>query len=900
MTFNLKRSFNFLTYSVFLLLFSVQLSAQKKKNANDWYTYTSDEASYSLQLPDAPNYTDDYGTFKVYTYNDSDSKRIYSFFALNLSEIAEGKKPKAIVENFITTMTANLGGEVIDQNTLKYKDGLRYKVLVKLNDQKQLNAIYTYQNDYLYYQSVEDFNNKTEDKNSTRFYNSIQIKDLKPKIEGKWMSYSNAEGAFSLNVPSEPKDLSQEYPNPLDENGAPYLLHLYSVQDLKNDDNYLFRYNDQPVGYYMEDPAAGFESMLESLTAKSELVSEPKTIFLDGYEGREFELLLDSRFHSICRVYFRGNRTYLLLKQKLNLKDKVDPNDEFFNSFKFIDYEDNQLTPLRPKGTNFQVLFFDKTKETIDLEGYDGIYLKNSNDYFALESNSGNVFQFGYSDLQDYFKIKTKKEFYETNMNSLADWNDSIISQKDIKVNDQEALEFYIENQKTKVVTRHQVWVQNKRLFLMTGYLSKESRENEMSNTIFNSFEIIKDEADFDYFSSKTDVLFRDLKSTDTITYNRAFGAFDYYEFDENDLPKLYKALNDTYVSEEKTSAILDMIVSEFLIIEDENTLNVLKTLYNKSATNDSLRASILVTIPVLKDEKALSTYRDLLLASPPLNIDNSWAVTSPYRDSLEYTVANYDDLLKLIKHKDYRNEVLSLASNIFDDKTESVQLITENTNALLQYIDEDLQRYLATRVDDDSYDYSENTLMYSYLRLFNRLKLSHPAVDTFTAALIDNDDDKWMATQALTARVFNNLPIDKKRTDKAFEDLFSRYELIEAYHKTNQFKKVPKKYITPEEFSRLALYNYIGEDEGYPDHLETLGKVTKNKATYYAVTFYYNSEDEDETPTKYFGLVGPTHEFSQEKPFENYSSYSDWDVLEKDWKSQAKKLIPSLIEYGY
>lgn len=899
MTFNFKLSYQFLISAFFCCFLSFNVSAQKKTNSTDWYTYKNDDSAYSLQLPDAPNYTDDYGTFTVYTYNDTDSKRIYSFFALNLSDVSEDKKPKEIVESFISTMTANLGGELIDENTVKYKGGLRYKVLVKLNDQKQLNATYTYQNNYLYYQSVEDFKGKTEDKDSERFFKSIQIKDITPKAEGKWIEYSNAEGAFSLNIPSEPKDLSREYANPLEENGAPYLLHLYSVQDYKNDDNYLFRYNDQPVGYFMEDPAAGFESLLENLTGKSELVSDPKTIFLDGYEGREFELLLDSKFHSICRVYFRGNRTYLLLKQKLNLTDKVSADDEFFNSFKFTGYDTDELTPLRPKNTNFQILFFDDIKETIDEEDYDGVYLKNSNDYFALQPNTGNVFQFGYSDLQDYFKIKTKKDFFETNMNSLSDWNDSIISQKDIKVNNHEALEFYLENQKTKVVTRHQVWLENKRLFLITGYLSKESMTNETSNTVFNSFEIIKDEPDFDYFSSKTDAIFRDLKATDTITYNRAFGAFDYYEFEDSDLPKLYNAINDTYGTPEKTSAILDKIVSEFLLIEDENTLETLKKLYQSSDKNDSLKASILITIPELKDENALSTYKSLLLASPPLDINNSWSVTAPFRDSLAYTVANYDDLLSLIQHKTYRNDVLSIASNIFDNHPESAQLLTENTNTLLQYIDEDLQSYTNTRANEESYDYSENTLMYSYLRLFNRLKLAHPSIEKFTAALLDNEDDKWMATQALTARVFNNFTSDSKLISRSFEDLFSRYELMEIYHKTNQFKDVPKSYLNPEEFSRLALFNYIGENEGYPDHIDVLGKIKKDKQTYYAIAFYYNSEEEGE-PTKYFGLVGPTHEFSQEKAFENYSSYSDWDAVEKDWKSQAKKLIPSLLEYGY
>ncbi len=894
---NLKRSFstNILLTVCFVLVSNLSFS---NLTLWDWYTYTNTDLGYSLELPNEPNYQDDYDSFIIYSYNDTNSKRVYSFFALDLRDRNEDSKPSEIVDNFTNNIVNNLNGELLDKKEIKYSGGLQYKILVKINEEKLMSAQFTLQNNILYYLSVEDLKDSVDNNNTKRFFNSLKVTSAKPMEVKEWLDFVSEKGAFSITIPEEPTDLSREYPNPLEEDGEPYYLYLYSAPDYKNDDNYLFRYNDQPLGYFMEDPAGGFESMQETLTARAELLSPPKTIFLDGNEGREYELLLDGKFHTICRIYLRGNRAYLLLKQKLNEKEKATTDDTFFNSFKFEPYKTPELTTLQPRGTNFEVLFFDDLKRVIDTVGYESTYLKNSNDYFALNEMSGGTYQFGYSDLKDYFKIASKDEFFETNIDALKSWNDSIIKQKNIKVGNEDGVEFHFQNEGTKVITKHQLWLQNKRLFLMTGYLSDEERDSKLTDSIFNSFKVISKEPAFDVFSSKTDAIFNDLGSKDSIVYHNALGAFDYYEFETTDLPKLYEALNYSYDSQEKTNLIKDKIAEQFSLVSDSKTLDVLKNLYTNESTNDDLKATILTIIPNLENDDALSVYKDLFLNNPPVNTENyTWGVVSPFTDSLNYAIENYKDFSTLIKHEKYRSDVLDVSLNILQDSTGHSSLVSDNMEKLFQYMESDLQKYLEEK-DKDEYDYSMNSLIYSYLNFLNKSSYKNEFTDTFTSTLAKEKDNQWFSLQATTARIINNYPLDNAFIETQMDSLFSRFEIMEAYHKTNQFNKVPKKYIKPEEFAKLALYNYVGEDEGYPDAMTVVGKIKNEGDEYYAISFGYEYEEaEDE---EYLAIVGPIKEISQKTPYERYKCYTEWDSVEKDWKTQTKNLIPSLIEYGY
>lgn len=875
-----------------VVLFFIVLSLSAKTYSQN-YTYSNSDLGYSLVLPKEPNYSDEYSDFTIYSYNDGNSGKVYSFFALDLRE--NKLEPKEQANNFITNIVKNLNGELLNKKEIKYRDGLKFETLVKINTKKQIRSQFTLQNKILYYLSVEDINENIDDKSIEAFFTSLKIAKPKALAEKEWITYTNEVGAFSLNIPVEPTEIPREVENPLEEDGEPYILHMYSSVDTKNDDNYLFRYNDQPIGYYLEDPISGFESVQNDFEGKSTLLSEPKIIYLDGYEGREFELLLQDKYHCICRIYYRGNRTYLLLKHKLVENKKVSSDDEFFTSFKLEPYQNTELVKFTPKNRPFSIQYFESTKPTTDSLDYDDVYVKNSNDFFATNTNTGGVYQFGFSDIQDYFKIKSKKEFYDTTIESLKAWNDTIIKQNQVLVNNKEASEFYIQNKRTKVISRHKLWLEDKSMFLITAYLSKEEMENELTETIFNSFQVTNDNEDFNYFSSKSEAILKDLKATDTIRFNRAFGALSYYEFDTSDLPNIYKAIKDTYRDSITTQRIKNSLAEELASINDSTTLDFIASIYKLETTSDDLKANLLTTIPYLTNENKLETYNELLFSSPPLDDENyTWSLFSPFRDSLDFAIEHQKEILSLIKHEKYRSTILNLFNDMAgNDST----VVTKQNDALLAYALDDLKLFIDSNAEEEDYTYT--SLTYAYLNLFKNQKLSKDIIDPYTLAIQNQEVNKWMQLNAIEARIYNNLPIEDKFLNEKLEDLYFRFEIMDGYHKTNAFNKIPKKYLKPEAFIELAMYNYISEDEESPDNVKVLGKFKKDNIEYYALSFSYLNEESSEK-TEYLGIVESVKELAQDLPFERPKSFSNWDELEKDWKTQGINLIPDFIEYGY
>ena len=889
--------------SIFAILYFVILNGAigfSQNTKNDWYTHENQDLGFSLNLPEAPNYSDDYESFIIYSYNEPKSKKIYSFFALDLRHTNKDLTPEAQSENFITNIINNLNGELLDKKAITYAKGVKQEVLVQLNTERQLKAQFTLQSDILYYLSVEDINDKINDPTIARFFNSLSIRSAKAKEEKAWISYVSDQGAFSVNLPDEPEDLSREYENPLEPDGEPYFLNMFMIADPPNNDNYLFRYNDQPLGYYMEDVESGFEKIEASLTEKATLTSPPKVIYLNGYEGREYDILLQDKYHSICRVYFRGNRTYLLLMQKIKAGEKANTDNEFFNSFKFEPHSTPELSSFRPAEANFEIQFFEDQRVSIDTLDYDDTYLRNSNDYYTKNTNSGGVYQVSYSDIQDYFRVKDLDSFYDMNKELLTSWNDSIIKTQKVKIDTFDGLEYISENSGSKSYSRHKIWIANKRFFLISGYLAKEELDSAITDSIFNSFKVLENEEAFDIYSSKTELILNDLHTQDSTTFKRAYGALSYYEFEDSDLPKLYKAINTTYKDSTTTSDIQNRLVDNLYTVNDATTLDFLKTLYNQKRTSDPLKGNILQTIPNLSNPDALESYRQLLISDPPLDEDSyAWSIMSPFRDSMAFSTMHYKDLLSLNKHTKYRGNVLSISADMADSLQTNKTMIASNIDALLEYSEIDLVAYLDALKNDEDYDYTYNSLMFNYLYLFNTIENKHPKINTLTQALVENKENKWLRLQAITARINNHLEIDKKLMTQQLDSLFSRLEIIEALHKTNQLKRVPKKYLKPEEFAKLALYNYVGEDDGYPDQLLVLGKFSEENKEYYAISYAYTTED-GTTPEQYLGVVGPIKPITQEQVFERYKSYSGWDTLEDDWKTQARLLIPDLIEYGY
>lgn len=861
-----------------------------------WFTFIDKDLGYSVELPSAPNYTEDTESFKVHTYHSPVDNSSYVMFGLDFRHTPSDTLPtRDLIENYIKRLESTYNGSIVYNKERAIEGGIQNKTILVQEDQTTITSQISIKDKMVYYHTVQTENPSTNLKSVDRFLSSAtffepQSTPKQPKV-ASWETKIYKEGAFSINLPGKPKSFSREAPNPLDPEGEPYFLNMYSVVDKANNDNYLFRYNDLPKGYYMDNPEGSFQFMSEHISSNGTAVSEPKIIYLNGYEGREYEVLINDKYHSFIRVYIRGNRTYLLLQQKLNETDKVSLNNPFFKDFKFIDYETAPLEEYTVENTEIKIKKFDNIKVSIDTENFDSTLFKGSYDYYTTDPNTGDVYQYSYGDFQDYFKTSDLTQFYSDNLDLLKNWNDSIIEKRSIKIGTYDGIEAVFTSDNSSVISKRRVWIQNKKWHLFTAYIANEDHNKNMSDNIFNSFIDNATETEFDIYSSKTKLILSDLKSKDSIVQKRAIGAFEYYEFEEKDLPDLHKSFAMNYEDSESSEQIKSAILNEFSTFSNGETLKILETEYEKLNTSEELKSNILSLMHQLDDENSITTYLDLLFNNPPKKIENyNWSLFSPLKDSLSLSVNNLDKLVDLVSIEDLRSSVLEISGDILADSIYGAKVINQKTEKLMTYANEDIANYIKEVEDTTNYDYTYNGRIYNYLRLMDSQILNRTLVEEFTNKLITRTDNDWFKKHAAVARIKNEIPIKKPILNSLMDSLSSRFSIIKAYHDLNKLDKVPLTYLDEENMALLSIHTYLEEIDEYGFEIHLIDVIENEGNRYYATSINYDF-DNDEIES-YFALIGPIYKVSQDKDFTLYDTKTNWDTLDENWKAQSELLL--------
>ena len=250
--------------------------------------------------------------------------------------------------------------------------------------------------------------------------------------------------------------------------------------------------------------------------------------------------------------------------------------------------------------------------------------------------------------------------------------------------------------------------------------------------------------------------------------------------------------------------------------------------------------------------------------------------------------------------HIKYRGDIIDLSISIYNSDLESKTTIKDNNDTVLEYFKVDLENYSKQTEAEREKDFTYNNLIYSYLKYLNTVKSKNESSKTVTLSIINGDFNKWMKLQAITANIINNNPISKNIIDTYSEDLYLRFEIMEAYHKQKRLSELNKNFLKPKEFAKLSFYNYAGEDYGYPDTLKVTKTITKNEEDFYVIKFSYNSEnlEDSEVETNYIGIVGPIKKIDQNIDFKIFNALSYWEAYNDDWEQQAEKIISDLLDF--
>ena len=849
-----------------------------------WMTYTDEQQGYSIDFPFAPIQTGMIDGVRAIVYPDMANDMFFGTYAV-LSGI--GSKPGA-ADAAINRVIKNIKDkkQSILSNKIIYANGLKITELITRDKKQTLRYRFLVSNNYLYcIYAGNDFTSLTQPY-ANRFFDSF--KSFKPAIkpDKKWINYNNDTAAFSVDLPMQPVLVRKiiSVPNRPD---ATYDLNMYVATDSVKLINYLVRYNDYPKGMYLAYKTKAFDALEEELKSKGMKNITTKTIFKDGYEGREITFEA-AAYPCKAQFFIRGNRTYMLLKQNLRVGSDINNGFDFFKTFKFKPYLNPTLTQYAVN-ENFKGAIFEKLNVTTDTVNTYNSFLRASKAIFSTNPASAGLFGFEHSKISEYYRAANVDSMYKTLQKQLVTYQDTLLKNDTITVNGVRGREYVVQNTNSKTKERTRVFVDNGNVIYFVSHVADEELFTEASNKFYNSLVKTSSTPAISLASSKAQLITNDLLSKDTTTYNYALGAFSYYKFDKDELSYLLSAVQKTHADDTTQNGARVKLVEAIAELKDPKSIDVLVSVFN--ATNsDRLRVSVLSNVTDIDKKTGYDTYLRLLISRPVLNTDASYQIFRPMYDSLEYVAANYTKILPLIKHPEYRRSILSISGSLLKQKYKNkyLPLVTEHFNELTQYATEDLNKYLA-----DTSDNKWSHGIYSYLQLMNKVK-DQPLTEGFTSTLIKKDGKGGEISDAVIARIHNNLKISPQLTNQMLDSIDLTYDVLEALNKNGRLASAPIKYRTQQAFAKASLYKYLVDmDDGSPANLRLLGIIPEKGNQYYVFKF----DSADDSDTHYTGVCGPYKTGSTKLDFSIYRAYTDWDEKKQDWKLHAKKMITKLKE---
>lgn len=730
------------------------------------------------------------------------------------------------------------------------------------------------------------------------YFNSISITEAMPVEVPSvvWNSFDSPAGGFTVDMPGEVKDRSRETSNPQDPDGAPYKLNMYMGLDLKNQYNYLIRYNNFPLGYYLENESAIANEFAEAFVNQGQgtLLISKKKITYQGMPGYDLELKIQNKYNSKVRYLSRGNKTYLLLAQKLNETDTASFDNPVFNSFQIKDYLPAQYQTITAEDNSYSFIFPKEISKEITVVNEFNSEYEQSIDYFGLEENSGDVFTMTEIKFKPYFKIKSKEKFYDEYVSLIKNDGDSIFKQEFFLYEGLEAKDFYVRNELTTIVQKYRVVIVGDKIITLSTYQSPEHIDGIRSMEVMNGLKIMKPKS-VDVFASKSKAIFKALRSKDTLEYQEAAGALDYYNFEAKDEKLLQKNLYAQLPADSLYWGVKNLIVFSLGRLGLNSSLPALKEYYLSDKSNTKNKLMTLQALTEVNTSEAMDLYVDLLKNHPPKNTKENDADLFGYSVDSLLTIQKYGpDVVTIQKNDALRAQTISyFQRQIAQDSIFALPFLREHVDEFIGYFYKDVTQYLDPKAPEDS---KMNLFtLGTYIHIIDTLSVKSPKVIALTKRLfVDQKEANYISLRGFVYYINNAETIDAAAVQRFIEPQYYRFEGIKALLDAGKPDLIPAQYLEKKAMAEISIYNWVGYDSAYPNAITYKDTYTQDGKKYMA--FVYTFDTEERQGKEYLSLV-LDQEFLMENPMQFNVLYQYDTPLEEDWKQSAKDIIDSYAD---
>lgn len=857
---------------------------------DEWVSYTDSLHGYTLRQPSSVQKIELGESEEKDAYVDLKSGTIFFHFGLDMRA-----KSKSLIENapdnFVKNLVSKDSTAILVNKEVTRGGELYRQIIIKGQSLNKVNHFELISKNGFFYVFGMEYNQNNNIAIAESFFENITFQ--KPELENSlWQPFVHKKGAFSVKMPGEVTENIRETPNPLDPEGDPYKINMYLGQDKANEYSYIVRYNNYPVGYYLQNIYESSEVFVDQIeqSTGAKILRESKSTH-NGYDVYDYEMKLQDKYHSIIRYIFRDSRTYILLAQSTNENGTVSFDNPVFNSFEFTEYQSSSFKRIDDNKGKYSFLFPDTFRSENDtIRQYD-TYIGDSKTYYGLDENSGGCYSINVSDLKKYFKLSKNglEVFFDEYAEAYKEYGDSIYKQESSLNEEYPTKEYYIKSSKTPVLKRHKFMLINNRLVVLSVYLGEEEIESQKAEQFFNGVTMEKQKP-FDLYTSKASLIMKDIRSKDSITRYEANGALDYYEFEASDKTLLEKGLSREYINDTTYYGTKNLLIYNLGLIGDTKTVSKLASYYKSGKAQNINKLMTFAALATVKSKEANEVYFDLLENNPPERIRDEYF---PVFDSDVDSILSYhqygDRILGFMNKPLLRDNIISYWTRVTRKDSTAIQFLNGKEDILFNFLNKDIIAYKNTPEKERPLHLIYGDILENYMSLLDKLDYYTPEIRKSLIELIQiSDDNGWYVLKAFEHYVTHEDIIDPEIVKSITDELYYRFEAMEVLVNTDKTSLIPKEIMEERSFAELSLYNTIGNYYGYPNEIIFIDEMTHNNEKYIAFRCDYVLEDSDDE--SYLGLV-KTNTIDFEN-FKQFTSYYSSEVLEDDWKNQAIEML--------
>ncbi len=519
-------------------------------------------------------------------------------------------------------------------------------------------------------------NNYVNGEEAARFFSSIQLK----KSTSAPLEFSPAQGGFSIALPHEPN----QYFDNLEQD-----RWEYEARDRSTGDAFLLMKKDNYNFDFIEEDTFDLKLVEESFRSAD---------FFDKQLSRRYSILQGSPAllvreklkdgDIVNAVYIlKGPQFYVLARRTANPSDS---SFAFADSFRWKPFVYNKLTEFTD--TFLHIRMQTPVKPDLD-EGIRGIIEKsaresaegnNSTGYITywprpknalLKSDStGEMVSITVQEYPKYYYIKDPGKFWDKEIEGYVGKEDMLLQTK-VPVSlpgNINGYRFTITDTGSARTIERMILLKGKYMYSLATMSDTLPKADGFAKIIFDSFSPADNRDNFDVYSSKLNLFFSDLFSSDSALHKKAQQSLTSVNFGPQGAPLLMNAIDRININDKDYFDTKAKMIAELGYIEDAVTDEIplfLKKIYNQTADTSLFQNEAVNALARLQTASSFRILKEIMLQDPPIfeEEDDYSTLFSNFSDTLKLSRMLYPDLLQLATLQDYKEPVTDLLLKLVD-----------------------------------------------------------------------------------------------------------------------------------------------------------------------------------------------------------------------------------------